>query len=68
MFPTMSPQHVEADKGFYDSSRIVMAREDFSHGATGAAAQQKQNGPPSGGTGRGPNALLGFIQPRSFLS
>lgn len=38
MLPTMNPQHIKADKGFYDSSRIVMAREDFSHGATRAAA------------------------------
>lgn len=38
MFPTMSLQHIKADKGFYDSGRIVMAREDFSHGATTGAA------------------------------
>lgn len=38
MFPTMGLQHIKADKGFYGSSRIVMAREDFSHGATRGAA------------------------------
>lgn len=67
MFPTMSPQHIKADKGFHDSSRIVMAREDFFTRSNQSSSITKLNGPPSGGTGRGPNALLGFIQPRSFL-